>query len=130
MIEIFKELQQVINGPEAETAREWYFGKFFTGDFTITLEGKNYTMSFYKGEMIDVYEGLPYAGVNVGLSATMDRWKDFFNHGIFGFATAPAYQNPLGLTVTGNIITFRQNYSLFAHVCKQFAKLCNERGIE
>ena len=129
MIGIFKELQQVINGPEAETTREWYFGKYFSGDIVLKIDDKNYIMTFYKGEMINVVEGTPLNGFDFGLSGTWERWDDFFKRGIFGFATAPAYQNPLGLSVTGSVMCFRQNYNICAHVCKMLAKLCRERGI-
>lgn len=129
MIEIFKELQQVINGPEAERTKEWYFGKFFTGDINLKIDTQSFIMSFYQGEMINVVEGTPLSGFDFGLSGTWERWDDFFKKGIFGFATAPAYQNPLGLTVTGNVMRFRQNYNICAHVCKELARLCRERGI-
>ena len=129
MFNILLELQQLINGPEAERTREWYFGKFFTGDINLVFEGKSYVLSFYKGEMVNVAEGMPLAGYSFGLSGTKERWEDFFRHGIFGFATAPAYQNPLGLTVTGSVLSFRQNYNICAHVCKMLAKICRERGL-
>jgi len=129
MIEIFKELQQAINGPEAETTKEWYFGKFFTGDINLKIEDKSFILSFYQGTMIDVKEATPLSGFSFGLSGSWERWADFFQRGIFGFATAPAYQNPLGLTVTGSVLCFRQNYNICAHVCKTLAKICRERGI-
>lgn len=129
MIEIFRELQLLINGPEAERTKEWYFGKFFTGDINLKIEDKSYILSFHEGEMISVVEGIPLSGFSFGLSGTWERWADFFKHGIFGFATAPAYQNPLGLTVTGSVLCFRQNYNICAHVCKMLAKICRERGV-
>ena len=129
MIEIFHDLQQVINGPEAERTREWYFGKFFSGDICLKIEERSYLLSFHCGEMVDVAETTPLSGFDFGLSGSWERWADFFKHGIFGFATAPAYQNPLGLTVTGSVLCFRQNYNICAHVCKMLAQLCRERGL-
>lgn len=129
MLDIFKELQEIINGPEADRTQNWYFGKFFTGTIGLTLGSEKYTMFFHKGIMIEVMQGTPLEGTDFGLAGDMERWKDFFRRGIFGYATAPAYQNPLGLTVTGSVLCFRQNYNICAHVCKIFARLCREGGM-
>lgn len=129
MLETLKQLQEIVNGPESERTREWYFGKFFTGTIGLKLEDKGYTLGFYKGEMVSVEEGLPLSGADFGLAGSMDCWRDFFERGIFGFATAPPYQNPLGLTVTGSVLCFRQNYNICAHICKLFAGLCREGGL-
>lgn len=123
MLEKFLQLKEIINGKETENFREKYFGKYFTGDITLTFENNSYTMSFHSGVMVAVMEGIPFTGINFGLQGTEERWADFFAKKIFGLATAPAYQNPLGLTVTGSIIAFRQNYNIAAHLCKELAKL-------
>lgn len=126
MMEKLRQLQTVINGVEAQRTREWYFGKYFTGSINLSFEGDSYTLYFVEGAMAEVRAGAPVEGFDFGLSGTMDRWNDFFQRGIFGFATAPAYQNPLGLTVTGKVIRFRQHYNICAHVCKELAKLCRQ----
>ena len=120
------ELQSIINGTEAENTRERYFGKYFSGSIQLKIGPDCVTMYFHEGTMITYKIGPVMDGFDFGLSGEDDRWEDFFQHGIFGLATAPAYQNPLGLTVVGSVMSFRQNYNLCAHVCKQLAKLCRE----
>lgn len=126
MLNQLERLQTVINGVEAERTREWYFGKYFTGSINLNFAGDSYTLFFVEGAMAAVRSGAPVEGFDFGLAGDEARWNDFFQRGIFGFATAPAYQNPLGLTVTGSVMRFRQHYNLCAHVCKELARLVRE----
>lgn len=123
MINLFDQLQSIINGVESERTKEWYFGKYFTGTINLDFAGDVYTLYFVEGALAKVIQGKPVEGFDFGLSGTKECWNDFFEKGIFGFATAPPYQNPLGLTVTGNVMRFRQHYNICAHVCKELAKL-------
>lgn len=123
--ETMARLKELINGPEAENTRERYFGKYFTGSIQLQIGDERYTMHFHEGTMLTIQKGPVMNGFSFGLAGARENWEDFFTRGIFGFATAPAYQNPLGLTVTGSVLQFRQNYNLCAHVCKQLARLCS-----
>lgn len=130
MLSQLRQLQVIINGVEAERTKEWYYGKYFTGTINLNFAGDSYTMFFVEGSMAEVRSGVPVEGFDFGLAGTEEQWKDFFQHGIFGYATAPAYQNPFGLTVTGSVMRFRQHYNICAHVCKELAKIVRKEGKE
>ena len=56
-LEKFKHLKEMINGPEAEEFKNYWDGRFFTGDMTFIFDKTPYNMYFYKGTMIDVQIG-------------------------------------------------------------------------
>lgn len=45
-LERFKELQELINGPEAEEFKEYWDGKFFTGDMTFSFDKTPYNLPY------------------------------------------------------------------------------------
>lgn len=53
-LEKFKKLKELINGPAADEFKNYWDGRFFTGDMTFVFGNTPYNMFFYQGTMIDV----------------------------------------------------------------------------
>jgi len=49
MYEKVLELKEKINGEEAGLFKEFYYGKFFSGDITLSEEKETVTLTFHKG---------------------------------------------------------------------------------
>ena len=119
-LEKFKKVKELINGQEAETFKERYFARFFTGDITLVFDDIPYTLSFHKGTMVDTVKGKPLTGINFGLGGTQSQWDDFFEHRNFQLATSPAH-NPKHFEFLGSTLAFRQNNNVIAHLMRVVA---------
>ncbi len=120
-LEKFKKLQEMINGPEAEEFKNYWDGRFFTGDMTFIFDNTPYNMHFYQGKMIDVFMGKPSNGYNVGIKGTSEQWEDFFKHRNFQLATSIKH-NPLYFENLGSALANRQNNSVIAQVMRLAAR--------
>lgn len=120
MLGKFEKVKELINGAEAETFKEKYFARFFTGDITLVMDKISYTLSFHKGTMIDTAQGKQLSGINFGLGGTGEQWEDFFKHRNFQFATS-AKRNPLCFEFLGSPLAFRQNNNVIAHLLRVMA---------
>lgn len=122
MLEKMMRLQELINGPEAEKFREFYYGKFFTGDITIVDSGETCTLSFHLGKCISVVEGIPNTGVDIGVSGSKEDWAKFRTHKSLSVATNRGNTN--NLTTMGGAIRFRQNFNVVAQLIRVYAGIC------
>lgn len=122
MLDKFNKVKELINGREAETFKEKYFARFFTGDITLVFGETPYTLSFHKGTMIDTIKGTPLTGINFGLEGTQAKWDEFFEHRNFQLATSPPH-NPNHLGFLGSTLAFRQNNNVIAHLMRIIAKV-------
>ena len=120
MLQKFEEVKSLINGSEAETFKERYFGRFFTGDLTLVFDGVPYTLFFHKGTMVDASKGKPLDGIKFGLGGTKEQWDEFYNHRNFQLATSPAH-NPNHFEFLGSTLAFRQNNNVIAHLMRVIA---------
>ena len=121
----FEKVKELINGQEAETFKEKYFARYFTGDITLVFDLTPYTMSFHKGTMIETIKGKPLTGINFGLGGAQEQWNEFYKHRNFQFATSPAH-NPNHFDFLGNILAFRQNNNVIAHLMRVVAMVMAE----
>jgi hypothetical protein len=122
MLEKMMQLQALINGSEAEKFREFYYGKFFTGDITIVDNGETCTLSFHLGECVSVVKGIPNTGVDIGVSGSKEDWEKFRTHKSLSVATNRGNTN--NLTTMGGAIRFRQNFNVVAQLIRVYAGIC------
>lgn len=120
-LEKFKKLQEMINGPEAEEFKNYWDGRFFTGDMTFIFDNTPFNMYFYQGKMVDVFIGKPANGYYVGIKGTSEQWEDFFKHRNFQYAISIKH-NPLCFENLGSALANRQNNSVIAQVMRLAAR--------
>lgn len=115
------ELKEKINSDEAELFKEFYYGKFFNGDITLIEESETVTLTFHKGTCIDVSEGIPNTGVDIGVSGSREDWDKFVTHKSLSVATNKGNSN--NLTTLGGAIRFRQNFNVAAQLIRVYASI-------
>lgn len=116
-----EELKELINGDEAETFLNYYYGKFFSGDITLVEEDQSITLTLHKGKVIDIEEGIPNTGIDVGIEGTTEEWDQFTTHKSLSVATNKG--NALNLTTLGGAIRFRQNFNVVAQLIRVYAEI-------
>jgi hypothetical protein len=121
MYEKMLELQEKINGQEAELFKEFYYAKFFSGDITISEESETVTLSFHNGTCIDVVEGIPNSGLDIGVSGSKEDWEKFATHKSLSVATNKG--NSSNLATHGGAIRFRQNFNVVAQLIRVYAPI-------
>lgn len=120
-LEKFKKLKEMINGPEAEEFKNYWDGRFFTGEMTFVFERTPYNVFFYEGTMIDVKIATPVNGYNIGIKGTQAQWDEFFSHRNFQFATSIKHcENPF--EQLGSALANRQNNTVIAQVMRLLAR--------
>ncbi len=115
------QLKNKINGEEAELFREFYYGRFFSGDITLCEEDRAATLTFHKGTCIDVAEGIPNTGIDIGVSGSKEDWEKFVTHKSLSVATNRGNSN--NLTTLGGAIRFRQNFNVVAQLIRVYASI-------
>lgn len=113
------ELKDLINGIESEKFLNFYYGKFFKGDITIIDCDETCTLSFHFGKCIDVVEGIPNSGVDIGVKGGKGEWGKFTLHKSLSVATNKGNSN--NLTTLGGNIRFRQNFNVVAQLIRVYA---------
>ena len=88
----FEELKELINGSEADTFKNYWDGRFFTGDMTFIFDATPYNLYFYEGTMIDVKIAQPANGYYVGIKGTQEQWETFFQN--------PNFQLSISVSIT------------------------------
>lgn len=121
MFEKMSVLKEKINGEEAELFREFYYGKFFSGDITLVEEMETVTLSFHKGKCIDVVKGIPNSGLDIGVSGSKEDWDKFVTHKSLSVATNKGNSN--NLKTLGGAIRFRQNFNVVAQLIRVYAEI-------
>lgn len=124
MFEKLQLLKSQINGPEAQTFREGYFARFFTGNITLIFDKETYTLFFHEGVLINIAPSVAMSETSIGVSGSKEAWEAYFEKPIFGLALMPS--NPNHLTSFGPPLVFRQNYNVISYLCKVLAKVCKE----
>ncbi|WP_342433432.1 hypothetical protein [Neobacillus sp. FSL H8-0543] len=119
MFEKMLVLKEEINGEEAELFKEFYYGKFFSGSITLIEETEAVTLVFYKGNCIDVVNGVPNSGLDIGVSGSKEAWDKFVTHKSLSVATNKGNSN--NLSTLGGAIRFRQNFNVVAQLIRVFA---------
>ena len=121
MYEKVLELKEKINGEEAGLFKEFYYGKFFSGDITLSEEKETVTLTFHKGTWIVVVEGIPLTGIDIGVSSSKEGWDQFVTHKSLSVATNKGNSN--NFTTHGGAIRFRQNFNVVAQLIRVYASI-------
>lgn len=117
--EKMEQLKELINGEEAEKFLNYYYGKFFSGDITLKEENQAYTLTFHKGKCVDIEEGIPNTGIDIGVEGSKKEWDKFSAHRSLSVATNKG--NADNLTTLGGAIRFRQNFNVVAQLIRVYA---------
>ena len=96
------------------------FARFMTGSITLGFGAKNYTLAFYKGKILEVFEGIPLTGVDVGVGGPEEGWKMFYGHKNFYRGINPHHGK---LSLQGNFIRAQTNINTLAYLCTKLAEL-------
>ena len=64
-LEKFQKLKEMLNGPEAEEFKNYWDGRFFTGDMTFVFDQTPYNLYFYKGTVINVEIGTSFSPTGI-----------------------------------------------------------------
>ena len=118
----FEELKELINGSEADTFKNYWDGRFFTGDMTFIFDATPYNLYFYEGTMIDVKIAQPANGYYVGIKGTQEQWETFFQNPNFQLSISVKHnENPF--EQLGSALACRQNQSVVAQVMRLIARV-------
>ena len=120
-LEKFQKLKEMLNGPEAEEFKNYWDGRFFTGDMTFVFDQTPYNLYFYKGTVINVEIGVPANGYNVGIKGTQAQWDEFFSHRNFQLAISVKHCAH-HFEQLGSALANRQNNTIMAQVMRLIAK--------
>lgn len=123
----FQELKELLNGPEAETFKNYWDGRFFTGDMTFIFDKTPYNMHFYEGTVIDVKMAQPANGYYVGIKGTQEQWDRFFANPHFQLSISIKH-NEHPFEQLGSALACRQNQSMVAQVMRLIARVMTEEG--
>lgn len=123
----FQELKELLNGPEAETFKNYWDGRFFTGDMTFIFDKTPYNMFFYEGTVIDVKMAQPANGYYVGIKGTQEQWDRFFANPHFQLSISIKH-NEHPFEQLGSALACRQNQSMVAQVMRLIARVMTEEG--
>lgn len=118
----FEELKKLINGAEAETFKNYWDGRFFTGDMTFIFDRTPYNLYFYEGTLIDVKMAQPSNGYYVGIKGDLAQWKAFFENPNFQLSISVKH-NERPFEQLGSALACRQNQSMVAQVMRLIARV-------
>ena len=121
----FQELKELLNGPEAETFKNYWDGRFFTGDMTFIFDKTPYNMHFYEGTVIDVKMAQPANCYYVGIKGTQEQWDRFFANPHFQLSISIKH-NEHPFEQLGSALACRQNQSMVAQVMRLIARVMTE----
>lgn len=96
------------------------FAQFMTGNITLGFGAIQFTFAFYKGNILEVFEGVPLTGVDVGVSGPEEGWQMFYDHKNFYRGINP-HHGKLGLT--GNYIRTQTNINCLSYLCTKLTDL-------
>ena len=121
-LEKFQKLKESINGPEAEAFKNYWDGRFFTGDMTFIFGKTPYNVFFHEGTMIDVRIATPANGYYVGIKGAQEQWDAFFAHRNFQLATSIKHCDK-PFEQLGSALANRQNNTVVAQVMRLLARV-------
>lgn len=121
----FQELKELLNGPEADTFKNYWDGRFFTGDMTFIFDKTPYNLFFYEGTVIDVKMAQPANGYYVGIQGTQEQWDRFFAFPNFQVSISIKH-NDKPFVQLGSALACRQNQSMVAQVMRLIARVMTE----
>ncbi len=96
------------------------FGQFMTGTITLGFGARQYTFALYKGTILEVFEGVPLTGVDIGVAGPDEGWRMFFEHKNFYRGINPHHGK---LSLQGNYIRAQTNINCLAYLCTKLTAL-------
>jgi hypothetical protein len=112
-------LKDKINNEASDRFLNFYYGKFFSGDITLIEDEEIWTLAFYKGKCINVEQGIPNTGIDIGVQGTKEDWDKFKRHKSLSVATNKGNTN--NLTILGGAIRVRQNFNVVAQLIRVYS---------
>jgi hypothetical protein len=128
MLKLAERLRDRLNGECAESFRDKYYGRFFTGDITVKYDAAAFTLSVHLGKVIAVQKGIPVTGVDLGVSGGAEDWKEFGDRK--SLSVSLNSMNPHNLSLTGAPLRTRQNFNALAYLCRVFSEILESGGLQ
>ncbi|MCW2306344.1 hypothetical protein [Rhodobium gokarnense] len=121
MQDVMLKLKDRLNGPDADTFANKYYGRVLTGNITLKYDEEVYTFAVHNGKIIDVTAGIPLSGVDLGVSGAKKDWDQFAVRKSLTVSTNK--MNPNCLAHMGAPLRTRQNFNAVAYLCRVFAEI-------
>ncbi len=118
MLEKLVLLQQTLNEDPGFMTKG--FARFMTGTVSLGFGDKTFTFALYKGKILEVYEGIPLTGVDIGVGGPAEGWQMFYAHKNFYRGINPRHGK---LNLQGNFIRAQANINTLAYLCTKLAEL-------
>lgn len=115
MKEKLLKIKEIINNEKTDDFKENYFGKYLTGDVTLTFDNVSYTMTFNKGVIVELIDGINLTGVEMGIIGPQAGWQELYTHKNFSRAIGPKHGR-LGLQ--GNMIKNMGNLNSLGYIAR------------
>jgi hypothetical protein len=96
------------------------FGEYMTGSITLGFGDIHFTLALYKGNILEVFEGVPITGMDIGVAGPEEGWKEFYQHKNFYRAINPCHGK---LSLQGNFIRAQTNINCIEYVCTKLSEL-------
>lgn len=122
MLDKLNRLKDDLNGSKAEKFKTEGLGQFLTGDVTLLFGPKPYTMSFFKGTVVGLQEGIPLSGIDFGVGGPEEGWQELYQHKNFSRAISPKHGK---LTLQGNMVRAMSNLNCLGYVAKALCNVMN-----
>lgn len=120
MLEKLRMVQDILNGEEAEQFKNEAFGQYLSGAVTLTFGDQPYTLTFYRGIVIEVVKGFPLTGTEFGVVGPEEGWKELYEHKNFHRAIAPKHGK---LRLQGNMVKAMGNLNPLAYMARVLCRV-------
>lgn len=121
-------LRDRLNGDCAETFREKYYGRFFSGDMSVKYDAQVFTLSIHQGKVVAVQQGTPITGVDIGVGGGAEDWQEFSHRK--SLSVSLNSMNPHNLSLMGAPLRTRQNFNALAYLCRVFSEILEAGGLK
>jgi hypothetical protein len=115
MKEKLLKVQKIINGEKEDEFKNKCYGQYLSGDVTFTFGSESYTMTFLKGALIEVMDGVNLTGIEMGVIGPQEGWQELYAHKNFSRAIGPMHGK---LRLQGNMVKCMGNLNPLGYIAR------------
>lgn len=108
-------VQEIINNEKAGEFKDKWYGQHLSGDVTFTFGDRSYTMTFLKGTLVEVMEGVNLTGLEMGVEGPEEGWRELYAHRNFSRAIGPMHGK---LRLKGNMVKCMGNLNPLGYIAR------------
>ena len=120
MLDKLMMVKDILNGEEAATFKTEFWGEHLSGAVTLTFGTQPYTLTFYRGTVIEVVKGFPLTGTEFGVAGPEEGWQELYEHKNFHRAIAPKHGK---LRLQGNMVKAMGNLNPLAFMARVLCRV-------